>query len=179
MSATVETFTLARADLHLLNPGDRITAIDGRPFSWYPLTVAARPDARGAVPLVNRLGTDSEWWLYPDTQVMDSVTVERGEPDATEPAPAAEPPVLVTAAAVTARDIQALRRNPQYVQVLRHLYRPDGTPGDTRGGRYSGSGWAVTAGMIVTYYGWLEKAGPHRYRVTAHGEAVLRWAEAR
>lgn len=61
-----------------LRAGDRITAIDGRPLPA-PRTVAG-PAIGGAVPLVNALGGHTAWHLYPDTQVLEHITVDRNQP---------------------------------------------------------------------------------------------------
>lgn len=80
----MSTLTLARADAGLLEPGDVVVAIDDRPLRR-PLTVESRGlvhvayDTQG-VRLVNPLGTDTEWVLYPDTQVERTLTVQRVDP---------------------------------------------------------------------------------------------------
>lgn len=87
----MSTLTIPSDRLHLdLAPGDRLIAIDGHtlpaprvidnPYHWV--------GAQRAVSLVNALGTDTEWNIYPGN--VEVVIVERGDAEP-EVAPAPEP----------------------------------------------------------------------------------------
>jgi hypothetical protein len=78
------TFTVPRDRLHTdLLPGDRITAIDGTPLRRVAVVeqsaVAVVTGGPPAVRLRNVLGTDTEWNLYPESQVESYVTVRRDD----------------------------------------------------------------------------------------------------
>lgn len=80
----MSTLTIPRDRLHAdLLPGDRITAIDDTPLRRVAIvelpSVAVSFGGPRAVRLRNALDTDTDWNLYPDSQVADHVTVERDD----------------------------------------------------------------------------------------------------
>lgn len=74
------TLTITVDRLAEIRPGDRIVAIDGRPYD-FEVTGALAPIRPGATPGI-RLATTSaaDRYLYPDAHVAATVTVERPEP---------------------------------------------------------------------------------------------------
>lgn len=78
----MSTLTLSRHQADRLRVGDRIVAIDGRPLDTEMEVAATFRRIFGktsGVPLVNPLGTDTRWVLYPDSQVEATLLVERVE----------------------------------------------------------------------------------------------------
>lgn len=78
----MKTLTISRDRIvDDIRPGDYIVALDGRDLP-HPLLVAgwgevADRNRAGGIALRNRLDTATEWNLYPDSQVAETITVER------------------------------------------------------------------------------------------------------
>jgi hypothetical protein len=192
------TITVPRDQLHTLDAGDRIVAVDGHRLDR-PHVVATLPgSSAGPVPLVNANDTDTIWNLYQDTVERD-LTVERPEhvlvPEPVvvpepEPAPAPEPETpderrereFLAARAPRWDDLdrvrRALRRNPQYVRALR-LLEPHGDDlVDVREitNAFEARDVSRSGGYMAGEYGWVEKPRAYRMRLTARGRRALRIA---
>lgn len=159
-----------------VQPGDRITHIDGRPLPKPPVAAAAPSLVHQGGPWQIRLEHDSpagvERYFYPDTQAVENITVERPEP---EPVPAPAPPLLF----LHERERKTLRRNRHYEDTLRLLDDGKGGAVDLRTrveivNRYNTPrSHSHTAGTLAAFYGWTERVADYTWRLTPAGRRVL------
>lgn len=186
--STLSIFTLLRDQARdLVVPGDRIIEIDGHPMSQRLVVHETPWEMEGALRLVNPLGTETIWNLYPGTQVRHDITIEREtvlyppgdysaeaptreEFEATLPAPGPS---------WDKRERAALRRNPHYADTL-SLLDPTGKATDLRAVRFKpdfrgrdASMHSHTCGTLGAFYGWTEKVGTFTWRLTERGQQVL------
>lgn len=83
----MSVLTLAPTETERLQAGDRIVALDDTHLTPAHIVAApASPD--GTVPLINLIGSGTTWRLYPDSQIAQSLTIERDDP---APAPPRRP----------------------------------------------------------------------------------------
>lgn len=78
----MSTLTIARDRIvDDIRPGDYITGIDGTPLPHRLLVAGwgevANRNQAGGIELCNRLETETEWYLYPDSHVAEEITVLR------------------------------------------------------------------------------------------------------
>jgi hypothetical protein len=175
--------TIDRDHLNDVRAGDRLVAIDDITLSAEKILTDGprRLWPNGPIGIPFETGTPVEGYLYPDSLVGHSITVERvgAEPER-EPEPTPEPVSVPTPAVYwTTRERRAVQRNPHYEETLRLLSDPDGLAVDLRkrdpgDGRWHGARhYSHQAGLIASFYGWTERVADYTWRLTPSGRRVL------
>jgi hypothetical protein len=187
-----QTIDIPAGRLFELHAGDLILAVDGHALAATRVVAERQAHRDGPVRLVNALGGQTVWNLYPDN--VETVTIERDTPEPVALRVPQSPhrpartvrvdPELLGEAPPRLwpewdeRERKALRRNPHYARVLRALDDGEGGVVDLRSKfpsnlRFDAKVATHVAGIIATWYRWTEKEGPYRYRLTWRGRSVL------
>lgn len=200
----MQTLILTLDRLDEVQPGDRLVAIDDIKLSAEKvLTDGPRrlwPNGPIGIPFEH--GGVAPAYLYPDSLVERSITVERDGPylgnvsaearQAVLPEPGAlgmlnpyavadekPEPAPMPAAYWDTRERNAIRRNPQYEATLRLLDVPGADIVDLRAcaprdGIWLGARYySHQAGILARWYGWTERVADYTWRLTPAGRRVL------